>query len=340
MIQGKVYVTKSLIDALAAAIDAKGSTTGGGTLAQLTTKVNNIPTGGSDNLPAWLSDTLTILDFDGTAVAQGAFSNHTNGGAGITFNLAHLSSIPSGAFQGTMIAGLSAPSAAGMSGMPWSGCSFPTAQQRPNGITISLPGIVTLVNATLHGLGSGSASPCPVLFRLPNLSNFMSSAYGLFAYMYMSQSANGIAEIVQNAQKDALPASGIRVYVPLLTALQNNDCARMASLRTAELDNIVTLGNGIFQQASNLTTVKLSAIQSIGSGCFQSCSALTSLILDIGDSANLPSLADGYAFYSTPIASGTGYIYVTDSRVAELKAATNWSAFAAQIRPLSEYVAA
>ena len=114
----------------------------------------------------------------------------------------------------------------------------------------------------------------------------------------------------------------------------------MASLRTAELDNIVSLGNGIFQQATSLTTVKLAAIQSIGSGCFMSCSALTALILDIGDSAALPSLADSYAFYSTPISSGTGYIYVTDSRVEELKAETNWSAYAAQIRPISEYVAA
>lgn len=43
-------------------------------------------------------------------------------------------------------------------------------------------------------------------------------------------------------------------------------------------------------------------------------------------------------FSNSAIASGTGYIYVPDALVEDYKVATNWSTYAAQIKPLSEYV--
>lgn len=49
-------------------------------------------------------------------------------------------------------------------------------------------------------------------------------------------------------------------------------------------------------------------------------------------------LVDKIAFNSTPIANGTGYIYVPDALVNDYKKATNWSVYANQIKPLSEYV--
>lgn len=48
-------------------------------------------------------------------------------------------------------------------------------------------------------------------------------------------------------------------------------------------------------------------------------------------------LASTSAFDSTPIASGTGNIYVEDNLVEEYKKATNWAVFIDQIKPLSEY---
>ena len=66
MIQGKVYVTKSLIDDLADAIDTRGGTTGGGTLAQLKTKVQNIPGGGGS--PYSWDDDVVFMDYDGTII--------------------------------------------------------------------------------------------------------------------------------------------------------------------------------------------------------------------------------------------------------------------------------
>ena len=42
-------------------------------------------------------------------------------------------------------------------------------------------------------------------------------------------------------------------------------------------------------------------------------------------------------FKNTPIASGTGYIYVPRALVDSYKVATNWATYAAQFRALEDY---
>lgn len=73
---------------------------------------------------------------------------------------------------------------------------------------------------------------------------------------------------------------------------------------------------------------------SIGGGAFQECTNLKSLILRSKTQAELSSTN---AFTSTPIASGTGYIYVPKSLVDSYKSATNWSVYANQFRALEDY---
>ena len=63
-------------------------------------------------------------------------------------------------------------------------------------------------------------------------------------------------------------------------------------------------------------------------------SAFTTLILRSETVATLPSTS---AFSSTPIASGTGYIYVPRALVDSYKAASNWSTYANQFRALEDY---
>ena len=52
---------------------------------------------------------------------------------------------------------------------------------------------------------------------------------------------------------------------------------------------------------------------------------------------DLCSLDSTNAFTGTPIASGTGYIYVPAVLIDSYKAATNWSTYAAQFRALEDY---
>lgn len=76
-------------------------------------------------------------------------------------------------------------------------------------------------------------------------------------------------------------------------------------------------------------------ITTIGAYAFNGCSALTALILRNPDS--VVTLTNTNALSGTPIASGTGYIYVPSALVDSYKAATNWSTYAAQFRAIEDY---
>ena len=66
---------------------------------------------------------------------------------------------------------------------------------------------------------------------------------------------------------------------------------------------------------------------------FNGLTALEKLIIR---TPSVCSLANASALARTKIESGTGYIYVPDNLVDSYKTATNWSAYAAQIKPISE----
>ena len=78
----------------------------------------------------------------------------------------------------------------------------------------------------------------------------------------------------------------------------------------------------------------MGAAASIGASGFINCTTLTAVIIRKSDS--ICTLTNINAFSGTPIASGTGYIYVPNDLVDSYKAATNWSTYATQIKPISE----
>lgn len=72
-----------------------------------------------------------------------------------------------------------------------------------------------------------------------------------------------------------------------------------------------------------------------GYSLFKNCASLYALILR--STANVASLYTANPCIGTPIASGTGYIYVPSALVDSYKAATNWSTYASQFRALEDY---
>ena len=84
----------------------------------------------------------------------------------------------------------------------------------------------------------------------------------------------------------------------------------------------------------SITEIQDNYTKSIGEYAFASCYALTTLILCSGAMA---TLGDTSAFSSTPISSGTGYIYVPAALVDSYKAASNWSTYSNQIRAIEDY---
>ena len=105
-------------------------------------------------------------------------------------------------------------------------------------------------------------------------------------------------------------------------------------LTSADLQACTSVGSNAFSSCTSLTSVDLPVCISVGSSAFGYCGKLTSLILR---SKSLCSLSNSNAFTSTPIASGTGYIYVPKALIDTYKTATNWVTYANQFRALEDY---
>ena len=116
-----------------------------------------------------------------------------------------------------------------------------------------------------------------------------------------------------------------------------------SSIKSFTSTSVETIDSSVFHSCGQLEKVDLSNVVSMGDGNFYACSKLKVLIIrTTSQVCSLVTTASSsdmeWSFYNTPIASGTGYIYVPDELVDQYKVATNWSTYANQIKPLSEYV--
>lgn len=138
-------------------------------------------------------------------------------------------------------------------------------------------------------------------------------------------------------------AMNIDVNLPNLTTLGGSTNSK--AFANSGIKSISSLGTittiygynrvGTFYECANLSKAILpSSLIAIQSGAFNGCTSLSTVAIE---AATPPTLADIYVFNNTPIASGTGYIYVPDASVEAYKAATNWATYTAQIKPMSEY---
>ena len=107
------------------------------------------------------------------------------------------------------------------------------------------------------------------------------------------------------------------------------------SLTSIDLPACTSIGNNSFENCRTLTSIDLPVCTSIGDSAFDDCTKLTSIKL--ANTSKICTLSDSNAFNNTPIANKAGYIYVPDELVEQYKKSTNWSVYASQIKPLSEY---
>ena len=122
---------------------------------------------------------------------------------------------------------------------------------------------------------------------------------------------------------------------PAATSISNFMFQSCTKLTTVDFPAVTRIGQNAFQNCTKLTTVDFPAVNTIMQYAFSYCSALTALILRNPNA--VCTLSNTNAFTSTPIASGTGYIYVPSALVDSYKAATNWSTYANQIRAIEDY---
>lgn len=128
------------------------------------------------------------------------------------------------------------------------------------------------------------------------------------------------------------------------------------NLATVDLPNAVSIAEYAFTYCTALKEIVLPFADNIAPFAFQSCTALTTVDLGVAKSlqsnvftnTNINKLIlrrtdtittnnSTAVFNNTPMSRGEGFIYVPGNLVEQYKAATNWSAYASQIRAIEEY---
>lgn len=99
-------------------------------------------------------------------------------------------------------------------------------------------------------------------------------------------------------------------------------------------DILTTIRGYALRECSSLTTIDFPNVTSINSGSFYGCSNLKTVILR---SNVLCTLNNTNSFTNTPIASGTGYVYVPRNLVDTYKTDSTWKTYANQFRALEDY---
>lgn len=124
------------------------------------------------------------------------------------------------------------------------------------------------------------------------------------------------------------------VDFPSVTSAGVNIFYACYALHTVNLPSLISISSNMFAYSSLLKRLDFPSVESISGGAFSGCSRLVTVILRKADT--VCTLENVSAFSGTSIAKGTGFVYVPDDLVEQYKAATNWSTYANQIKPISE----
>ena len=168
-------------------------------------------------------------------------------------------------------------------------------------------------------------------------ANFpVATSIGSYAFQYCGALTTVDFPVATSIGSNAFQYCGklTTVDFPVATSIGGSAFYSCRSLITANFPVTTSIESNAFQNCGALTTVDFPVATSIGSNAFRSCSSLKSLLLRGND---VCALSNTNVFVSTPISSGTGYIYVPSSLIEQYKVATNWSTYAAQFRALEDY---
>ena len=125
--------------------------------------------------------------------------------------------------------------------------------------------------------------------------------------------------------KSAIIGSGI-------TVISNYTFSVCTSLSSVTIpDSVTTIGMWAFNNCSGMTSITIpNSVTSINFAAFYKCTNLTSITIK----ATTPPTLGNMAFESTPIANGTGYIYVPSGSVNAYKSASGWSSYSSRIQAI------
>nr|DAD84080.1 MAG TPA: leucine-rich repeat protein [Podoviridae sp. ctoqT5] len=121
------------------------------------------------------------------------------------------------------------------------------------------------------------------------------------------------------------------ISIPLAKVLGHSMFIYCDQATSVNLPLVETMNDWTFAYCTKLKTVTLPKIKTLTRYTF-GYSGLEKLVLP--NSVVCTIAAD--TFIDTPIAQGTGYVYVPDNLLNSYKSATNWAKYADQIKSMSE----
>lgn len=124
------------------------------------------------------------------------------------------------------------------------------------------------------------------------------------------------------------------VSFPNVLTTGTNTFQQCTILKSVSMPSLSRVSNYMLYGCPLLTKLDFPSATAIGAAAFQACTGLIALILR---KPTLCKMENANALTRTPIADGTGYIYVPASFVDSYKTATNSSIYAAQFRALEDY---
>lgn len=124
------------------------------------------------------------------------------------------------------------------------------------------------------------------------------------------------------------------VSLPLVATSGGNAFTACSNLADVQMPMLTEVSTNMFMSCDALVKLKFPALQNINQNGFAYSSSIETLILP---NTQMCTLSHKNALYLTPIAKGTGYIYVPQSLIEAYKAATNWVTYAAQFRAIEDY---
>jgi hypothetical protein len=124
------------------------------------------------------------------------------------------------------------------------------------------------------------------------------------------------------------------VDFPKATNIVDSAFRGCTSLMAVNFPNATRIENYAFINCTSLTIADFPNVTRIGNYAFYNCTKLAVLILRNTDSI---CTKIGTPFTSTPIETGTGYIYVPAALIDQYKADAGWSTYASQIRAIEDY---
>lgn len=107
-------------------------------------------------------------------------------------------------------------------------------------------------------------------------------------------------------------------------------------LRSVNFPVATGISQNAFFQNENLQRADFGVANKINQAAFGNCSSLVTLILRRTDSICALGVASN-GFSGTPIANGTGFVYVPKALIEAYKVATNWVNYASQFRAIEDY---